>query len=159
MIDAFITFLIIIMIPAAVFQPTAQRFFAAIVFVVVIHTHDYFFANLDGLMYYASDALFLLLVATITSGIANKPQMVVTLQKVCMFGVVANTIGWLFWYLYVSAIYYNMAFIIIYGWAFFTLTKADRHDTGGYTLADWRSCFRYTDSSIYQTIFRYKSQL
>lgn len=154
MIDFAITSLVIAIAVATVFQPNAARLFAALVFSIVIISHDLILFDLDGLAYYASAALFSLLIIILTSGINPAPEMVITLHKVCIASIIANAAGWVLWFLYVPPTYYNLSLVLIFGWAFFTLTKRDSRDVGGFSISCWRACFRFNSNPIYLHIFK-----
>ena len=157
MIDLAVTVLLYAILAVSLFQPSAPRLLTALIFAFEVNSHDLFFSGLDGFLYYASAALTSLLVIILTSGINPTPRMVITIQKICLASIVANAIGWALWFNYISSIYYNMAFILIYGWAFFALIKRDHiYNVGGYTVSEWRSCFRFDHNPIYLYFYKNK---
>lgn len=158
MIDLAITVLIYSLIPAAIFQKSVQRLFAALVFVGVIHLHHFSFTGLEGGYYLVSGALFSLGTIILTSGINPPPKIVLNIQKICIVSAICNLIGWVLWENYISSDYYNMSFVVVYGWAFFTLIERDKNDVGNYTIDGLRSCFRFNHHPIYRYLSQNKGQ-
>lgn len=156
MIEIAITLLTYLLIPAAMVQPSAQRLFASIVFVAIIHAHQVYFVDLEGVMYFLSAALLSLLIIIVTSGINPAPKMVVEIHKICIASAVLNFLGWLLWESYVSSTYYNLSFVVVYAWAFFTLIDRDPSDVGNYKLDSWWSCLRFNHHPIYIHLFKNK---
>lgn len=147
MIADAITYLIYALLVATLTQPNAPRLFAAVTFVGVILLHELAFSSLDGLMYYGSAALLDLLIVVITSGINPVPKMVLSLQRLCLFSILLNLLGWVLWLLYLPPWPYDLAFVAVYAWALYILIRRDRADVGGFTMAGWVSCFRFDRSA------------
>jgi len=137
-----LSILIYALIIAALFQPNAPRFFAAVVFISLTLSHELFLAHLDGFQYYGSAALFDLAIIIITSGVDPIPRMVISLQKICIVSILCNLGGWLIWDAGAPPTVYNAAFIGIFMWALITFIKKDRADVGGFTMDSWSACFR-----------------
>lgn len=143
MIENAITYLIYALVVVAFTQPNAPRLFAAVVFVGVLSLHEAFLADVDGWLYYASAALFDLLIMAFLSGINPVPRMVVSLQRLCLASIVVNALGWVIWFLYFPPWPYDLACAAVYACALYILIRRDRADVGGFTMASWGTCFRF----------------
>lgn len=119
------------LVAAAVFQPTATRFFAAVVFVSVAWAHELLFAHLDGFAYYGSAAAADLAIILAISLLAHPPRVVLTLARICLVSIVVNLFGWLLWRAYLPPEPYNAAMIGVFIWALLILISRDRQDDNG----------------------------
>lgn len=132
------------LIVAAVLQPNAPRFFAAVLFMSIAMVHELFLSNLTGLQYYGSSALFDLLIIVLTSGITPVPKMVLSIHKICIASMLINAMGWALWLLYFPPLAYNVAFLCLSAWTLAVFTKEDKADVGGYAMDSWASCFCFS---------------
>lgn len=132
------------LIAAAFLQPTATRFFAAVVFVLVAWTHELAFAHLEGFVYYASAAAGALAVILATSFLADPPRTVLTLHRICLASIVLNFAGWLLWRAYLPPDPYNTAMLGVFIWALITFISRDKQDAmgGDTTLGRWLASVR-----------------
>lgn len=140
---------------AAITQPTAQRFFAAMSFALISVGHDQILGNLDGFAYYGSAALANLIVLSIIAGVRPIPRTVLLLQLLCVGAMVLNLIGWVMWTLFLPPDVYNIAFIFFYGVTLIAMLDKDSYDVGGFTADGWRDCFRYADHPGYLRLQTY----
>ena len=143
-----ITWLINALIVGILFQQNAQRFYAACVFSGITYAHELLMSNADGLMYYASAALFDLLIVIVLGMIAPLPKMVLRLQIISFGFVLVNFLGWIMWYAYQPAVLYDCLCAILFSLSFITLLLRDKKDVGGFTMDGWRSCFRINRASL-----------
>ncbi len=148
-----ITVLLVLIVFAGAFQPNAPRLFAAVVFVVVTLSHEFFMSDTDGLIYYGSAALFDMGIIMLTSGINPIHQMVTDLQRICLASVFVNFIGYFIWLSYLPPTIYDMSFMVLYAWTFIILIERNGADVGGYRVDSWLSCFRFNRPSFFGHIF------
>lgn len=128
-------------------QPNAPRFFAAILFMSIAMAHELFLADLTGLQYYGSAALFDLLIIVLTSGISPIPKMVLSIHKICIASMLINAVGWTLWLLYFPPIAYSIAFLCLSVWTLAVFTKRDKADVGGYAMDSGASCFCFSHAA------------
>ena len=132
----------------------------AFIFVGVTVCHELLFADLDGLAYYGSAALFDLAIIIITSAIRPVPRLVVRLHRICIVSILLNLVGWTLWTLYYPPILYDAAFFLVYAWAIITLTGRDGpNDMGGYTLVSRIASDRCRTNTRYSSSFYYGGEI
>jgi len=148
-----ITVLLSLIAVTVLFQPNAPRFFAAVVFVVITLSHEFFMSDFEGLAYYGSAALFDMGIIMLTSGINPVHQMVIDLQRICLASVFVNFMGYFIWLFYLPSTVYDMSFMVLYTWTLIILTERNGADVGGYRLDSWYSCFRFNRPSFFGHIF------
>jgi len=122
--------LFVVMLVAALWQPDSVRLLAALCFVMFTVTHGALFSDLDGGLYYATAALFDLLIIIFLSMINPIPRMVVTLQTICVVSIGVNFVGWGIWTQYLPPTAYDKAFVVIYLWAIWALLRRNEVDVG-----------------------------
>jgi len=132
------------LVAAAIFQPTATRSFAAVVFVSVAWAHELAFAHLTGLPYYASAGAGALAIIVALKLLDHPPRIALTLVRICLVSIVLNFIGWVLWVTYSEPAPYNVATFCIFVWALITLLSRDRQDDSGgrLTMDLWRAGIR-----------------
>lgn len=132
------------LVAAAIFQPTATRFFAAVVFVSVAWVHELLFAHLDGFPYYASAGAGALAIIVLLKLLAHPPRIALVLVRICLVSIVLNFAGWLMWRAYLPPESYNAAIFCVFIWALVTLLSRDKQDESGgrLTMDLWRAGFR-----------------
>lgn len=143
MIEALIYSIVI----ATLLQPNAGRMLAAAVFAVVTLSHEVVLFDLDGLAYYASAALFDLGIIVALGAMTNISKLALRLQRVCAASILVNAVGWALWVTYYPPALYNHSFVVIYGWALYTLlTGSTRDDVGGVAMDGGypRFCFDHS---------------
>lgn len=138
-----LTLVFLFMGTVAVFQGTVPRLYAAVIFVSLTMLHDGLFGHLDGMAYYGSAVLADLLIITITSGIYPIPDMVISLQRVCLASILLNAVGWLLWFAYLPPTTYNVAFFALYAWAIWIMLKKDSRRVGTDGVDSWGAVFRF----------------
>lgn len=127
------------LVAAALLQPTAPRFFAAVFFIGVTFTHELFLSGLDGFAYYGSAAALDLAIIFVIARLDPVPSMVVTLQRVCWVSILANLAGWLMWRAYLPPEPYNLALVAINAWALTAFITGTKDDVGGFGMDLWSS--------------------
>ena len=132
------------LVAAAVFQPTATRLFAAVVFVSVAWGHEIAFSHLTGLPYYASAGAGALAIIVALKLLTNPPRIALTLVRICLVSIVLNFTGWVMWWAYLPPEPYNAAIFCVFVWALATLLSRDKQDDSGrrLTMDLWRYGFR-----------------
>ncbi len=136
-----ITTLLIGLALAALTMPTAPEKFAAVVFVLVIVTHDLFLSETTGITYYGSAALFDLAIVVLLSGVRMHEDIVLNLQRICMVFIAVNGLGWIAWMVYLPPEAYNATCTMVYVWALLTLIKRTWANVGGDTMVGGESDF------------------
>lgn len=132
------------LVAAAIFQPTASRLFAAVVFVSVAWAHELLFAHLTGLPYYASAGAGALAIIVALKFLDHPPRMALSLVRICLTSIVLNFAGLVMWLAYLPPEPYNVAIFCVFVWALMTLlSKEKQDDSGGRLTMDlWRTGFR-----------------
>ena len=133
---------IIIAIAFLALRQDERRFPAALIFAASLLIHDRFLAELDGLLYYGSAAIFDLAVITWLANLRQTCKLTVNLLRVSLVSIVLNFGGWLMWITYQPPALYNLSYIILYSCAIVALINKEGLKHGGYTLDGWASCFR-----------------
>jgi len=124
-----IDFLTLVIIGIAILQPTRERMAVALVFASFTFVHNTFLYELEGLMYYASDALFYLLIILLIGSVDKPSILSVELQKICLAAIALDYFGWCIWILYIPPTGYNVAFMALYAWTIIILLKKEpAHD-------------------------------
>jgi len=141
------TILVYVICVVAFIQPNAPRLFAALALAGITLLHGVFLTDTTGILYYGSAALFDLGIIIVTSGINPIPKMVITIHKICFVSIIANSVGWLVWFLYYPPLVYDATFAVIYIWTLIIILKRDGSDVGNYSLDSWLSCFRFNYSA------------
>lgn len=131
------------LVAAAIFQPTATRLFAAVVFVSVAWTHEIAFAHLTGLPYYLSAGVGALGIIVALKLLPHPPRVALTLVRICLVSIVLNFAGWVMWWAYLPPGPYNAAIFCVFVWALVTLLSKDKQDESGgrLTMDLWRAGF------------------
>jgi hypothetical protein len=132
------------LVAAAIFQPTATRLFAAVVFVSVAWAHEIAFAHLTGLPYYLSAGGGALLIIVALKRLAHPTPTVFALVRICLASLVLNFAGWIMWRAYLPPEPYNAAMFCVFSWALVILLSRDKQDASGgrLTMDLWRAGFR-----------------
>ena len=136
--------MLLALVIALFLQPTQERSMIAFLFVGITILHYLLFADVSGLLYYSSAALFDLAIIVCTSCLTRIPKVIVNLHKICFLFVLLNFIGWLMWYFYYSPVLYNTACSFLYLAAFFVLLTGSH----GFINANIRSSSRYVNFLI-----------
>jgi len=129
------------LVAAVLFQPTAPRFFAAVVFVSVAWTHEIYFTHLEGFAYHGSAAAADLAIIAALRLLIEPSRVVLILARICLVSMVLNLVGWLMWHAYLPPEPYNAAMLCVFIWALLILTSRDEQDAmgGGLTVDWWRA--------------------
>ena len=127
-----------------------QRRTPALICALMLLVHDVFLSELDGLLYYASDALFCLMIITMISNLRETPELIIKLHKIFLIGIVLNLYGWIIWMLYLSPVSYNIPFMLLYGSVIIALLSWDGVEDGNYRMDGWANFFRVPD---YKSLF------
>jgi len=149
-----LSYLLFAILLASVCQPSAERIFAAVVFITFTLVHEVTLSSTTGFTYYGTAALFNLLTILFTSGINPLPKMVLTLHRICLAAILVNAAGWVMWFLYMSPAAYNALFFALYVWVIITLIHRTGLNVGGLTMDRWHTCFcfnRLTWSKLLQS--------
>ena len=141
-------------------QPSAPRMLASLSFASLFMLHTLIDHMLTDYVYYAISAIFGLLIMFIISSACRVSQVVLSIHKICLASIVINGIGCLFWYSYISPVYYNIAFFILYLWTIKTLLGRDgRYDVRGFTADCWRLSFCYNHDTWLKCISPRKEKI
>lgn len=135
MIDNVLTCLLIDVGLLTLMQPAGQRFFAAAAFTGFVLAHELVLSSSEGILYFGSAAMFDLIVIFLIRDVAAESSVALSLQRVCALSLITNAAGWALWFFYAPLILYNVAFLGIYAWALHVLTRRDRVNVGGNSLA------------------------
>lgn len=144
MIAMTISSLIAALVVVAIFQPSASRLMAALIFAGVILTFELFFSEYGGFIYYGGAALSNFLVILLTSFINPLSKMILRLQIVCTCMLLANLAGFLIWFFYFPPFVYDLTFAILFSCALYAFIDRENDRwfyVGGFTLTSWSSCF------------------
>lgn len=132
--------LIVAICLAALFQPTRTRVIAALVFATMIVVHDALLGEADGFLYYGSAAFADLIAITLLHKLAPLSKMALSLQRLSIVSICTNALGYLLWFAYAPAWPYDMAFVAVFAWAVWIMTRDLRNvgdpadDRGGFGL-------------------------
>ncbi len=129
-----IDFLTLVIIGAAILQPTAEKKAIALIFASLTFAHNTFMYVFDGFMYYGSDALFYLLVILIVGGMDSRTKLAVDIQKISLAAIFLDYFGWLIWTLYIPPTGYNVAFMALYAWTIIILLKGEPENVGSHAM-------------------------
>jgi hypothetical protein len=129
------------LVAAALLQPTAPRFFAAVFFIGVTFAHELLLSGLEGFAYYWSAAAFDLAIIFALGRLDSVPDLAVTLQRVCLVSIAANLIGWVLWRTYWPPAPYDYALVALNAWALTAFITGTKNDVvGGFGMDRWNSC-------------------
>ena len=117
-------------------QRNAPRLYAALAYLSVNTSCEFFFADTD-VYYYGIAAMADLLIMILTSQINPMPKMVVNLHRLCLVSIIANGIGWLMWYSYMPPDLYNYFFVALYIWAIIILCERDYAGVDEFRADSW----------------------
>ena len=123
-----IDFLTLMIVGIALLQPTRERMAVALIFASFTFVHNTFLYELEGLMYYATDALFYLLIILAISSIDKPSRLSVDLQKISIAAVALDYFGWCIYMLYIPPTGYNAAFMALYAWSIIILLRGEPED-------------------------------
>lgn len=104
------------------FQPNTVRLVLAICYVMPILTHDWLFGAADGHTYFITDVVGCLISAELIRRVVDSGRIAVTLLGLCLASAVGNLLGWVAWYLYLPSLAYEAFYLLLYGYALWTLT-------------------------------------
>lgn len=156
------TWLVSALFVGVFFQFSATRAYAAFMFYSATYLHELFLKDAVGITYYGSAACFELFIIWVLSGINPPSKMVINLQRISLGFVVVNFAGFGLWFFYCPPFLYNLACTILYILAFTTLILRDKKNVddnlGGFALAGWLSCFRFSRNSLLQFIQKDKTK-
>lgn len=144
------TALLCVIFAASLWQPNAQRLYAALVSSVLTICHHWGCFDTEGLAYYGSAALVDLAIILALSVIDPVPKMALRLQTIAVISIIINLAGWVTWMLYIPPDWYNFAYVLLYTWVLITLLRRGKADhVGGYRNSSRRPCFRFSFSARY----------
>ena len=127
-------------------QLNAPRLYAALAYILVNTSCEFFFADTD-VYYYGIAAMADLLIMILTSQIRPMPKMVINLHRLCLASIVGNGIGWIMWYSYMPPDIYNYFFMALYIWAIFILCERNHAGVDEFRADSWfNSIFGLTRS-------------
>jgi hypothetical protein len=132
-----IDFLTLVIVGVALLQPTFDRKMVALAFASMSFIHNTFMATLEGLMYYATDALFYLIVIFVVGLINSKTVLTDEIQKISIVAVALDYFGWLIYMLYIPPTGYNVAFMALYAWTIIILLRREPEDVGTTAMDRW----------------------
>ena len=138
-----VNYLILALGVAAISQPTPARRKVAAIFVTATLSHCIIGEWLDGLAYYASAAIFDVLIITTTANLKETPRITRDIHKVCLASIVLNASGWIAYMLYIPPTGYDLCFIFLYLWSIIVLTKEDGRYAGDNTMDRWAYYLRF----------------
>ena len=139
MIDALTYALVVI----ALIQPTPHRRYTAMTFAAFTFAHNMFMYPLEGIAYYASDALFYVAVMAITCKFNDIAKLTINIHRLCIAAIVLDAFGWVLWMAYLPPDVYNAAFVALYATAVVVLLIRDESDVrGGGALGGWNNYLR-----------------
>lgn len=116
-----------------------RRLVAAFLFVAPVVVHEIFLADLDGLAYYGSAALFDLLTIVTLSLMMRPPKLALMLQQLAMISIMLNFYGWIAWMAYLAPDAYSLLFIGLYFTAIIILMWGGDGVLGGSKLGSGHS--------------------
>lgn len=117
-------------------QRNAPRLYAALAYLLVNTSCEFFFADTD-VYYYGIAAMADLLIIILTGQIKHMPKMVINLHRLCLASIVGNGIGWIMWYSYMPPDLYNYFFVALYIWAIFILCERDHAGVDEFRADSW----------------------
>lgn len=117
-------------------QPTIQRTFCAVVFILailalVLFTFGVSYFELDYVWRYIGAALACLSVVLITSQLSSIPDLLPNLHIVCLISVIINALGYWAWYEYKHPVLYDISFIVIYMYTIILFRTRDYENESG----------------------------
>ena len=124
--------MILLLAVLSVLQPSLNRFKAAVLFSGITATHCVFLGDTGGMLYYLSAAYFDLATIAIISIVDD--SFVLKLQRVCIFSIVVNLIGWVLWFFYQPPTYYNSLFYVVYAGSVIVLMTRENVGVGDSSL-------------------------
>lgn len=132
MIDqpSLVHFLTLVIVGVAILQPTLERRVVALMFASMTFIHNTFMHTLDGLMYYATDALFYLIVIFAISLLNSKTILTNELQKISIVAIALDYFGWAIYMMHIPPTGYNVAFMALYVWSIIILLRGEPEDAG-----------------------------
>lgn len=143
MIASINAWLIGALIVGILFQPSAPRFYSALVISVMYQIHSLFFWGADAFLYYGSAGLLELVAVFILAFVSNPPKMTIDLLKINLAFVFVNLFGYLLWFFYYPPLIYNVLCAVLYTLILITFILRDKKDVGNFAVHSWRSCFRF----------------
>ena len=118
--------LLIIMALVAVIQPSNDRKILAGAFVGITILYGVFSIGLSGDGYYLlASSIDLMIIIAMTK--LKESWLSVGLSQVCLFSMLANFIGWIFWYNSLYPVVYEILFILIYSYAILVMLRTERN--------------------------------
>lgn len=129
-----ITWSLLAIAAAAMFQPTRVRAIVAVVYAAALVLHDATLRDADGFLYYASAAGFDLAVLCIVATVRPVPKLAIDVQVLCLASIVANACGFVMWYSYLPPGPYDFAILVINVMAVVALTRRDGGHVGVDTM-------------------------
>jgi hypothetical protein len=123
-------------------QPSIGRAYVAGVFALFTAVHNLFMYPLDGIAYYASDAVFYLFVIAATGLLTDVTRFTIQLHRICIAAIILDALGWVVWMLYLPPDVYNVAFMALYAIAIVVFIRRDEADGRGYTMDNWGDYIR-----------------
>jgi len=125
-----IDFLTLLIVGAALLQPTSERMAVALTFAAFTFVHNTFMHNFEGMMYYATDALFYLMVIFIVGLVDSKTSLIYDIQKISIVAVALDYFGWAIYMMEIPPTGYNVAFMALYAWTIIILLRRDQANDG-----------------------------
>ena len=123
-----LTALILILCIVSLLQKNEARFYAGVIFSVVTICGELLLPELDGILYYLSDAILLLAFIHLSSKINSDSSAVFSLQILVLIAIVADFAGWVAWMIYAPPALYNASFLLIYSAAIIILLRREHAD-------------------------------
>ena len=142
-------------------QPTIQRTFCAVVFILSIITLVLFsiyveLAELAMIWRYGSAAFTCLTVVLITSQLTCIPDLLPKLHIICLVSIALNGLGYWLWYSYQHPVFYDISFIVIYMYTIILFRTREHMDEFGNNSDSFG--FHFNPSKVFLCISNRKSK-
>ena len=133
-----LTVLLLLLCIASLLQSTSSKLYSAVLFSSLALGHEVLFSDLDGLIYYSSDALLQLVFIYLSSRIEPTNTLTLYLQKIAIVIIVLDIIGWIAWTAYAPPTLYNFSFLLTYSATIIILIhNRDSADVGSTADSRW----------------------
>lgn len=129
-------------------QPNIGRAGIAIIYAGIMAAHGLFMAELDGISYYVSAAIFDSAIILFLGKYKHEYMLASDLQKLAFISILLNAYGWVIYMLYLPPMTYNAAFIAFYAFSIYVLLRREgKKNVGDNSVGFWWSHIRSADST------------